>query len=746
MAINDNGNTGTGGGADQALGTVNVDITAVNDEEVLATNVGATVAEASTDNVISSTQLQTTDLDNTDAELVYTVTAVPGNGTLRLNGAALENNNTFTQADIDAGFVTYDHDGSETTADAFNFTVDDGAGSTTPGTFNFTVTAVNDAPVAANIETADLAYTENDGAVEITNTITFSDVDDTELLTATIQITDGFVGTEDALLFTEQNGITGAFSGGGATLTLTGPATLAEFEAAIRSVTYTNDSEAPNTGTRTVSITVNDGSLDSNPQTRDIAIEAVNDAATVSLENTTTTLAEDTATSPRVKVADIVITDDGLGTNDLTLSGADAALFEIDGNELFLTDGASLDFETKPSLDVIVVVDDAGVGATPDDTVALSIAITDANDPIMITSDGGGATATVEAPENQLAVTTVVAVDPDGDTPIYQITGGVDAGWFDLDSATGALTFKTDPDFESPADADGDNIYEVTVEAADTGGLPDVQSIFVQVTDEIDTVTGFDPSENPTPGPGGTETETETGPDPDSSPEDPGPTFDEPSESPEPEGPVTEPLDPIAVEPETTPTEPAEPSNEPTPDTSEPAAEEAAVSDPAPAAPTTEPAEPTTAAETTPAAAVSPGTSSGTTPSRNGATPAAFERTPEYRQSTAEEVVKEVERVERVSQVETYFTEETEAVEQTVAVKRQLVVRVGSATAGALSVGYVALALRGGSLLAALATSLPTWAMLDPVAILPKAKKRSWWRRRKSLPISNKGADEALFD
>ena len=41
------------------------------------------------------------------------------------------------------------------------------------------------------------------------------------------------------------------------------------------------------------------------------------------------------------KVADIVTTDDALGTNNLTLGGADAALFEIVGTELRLIAGAA---------------------------------------------------------------------------------------------------------------------------------------------------------------------------------------------------------------------------------------------------------------------------------------------------------------------------------------------------------------------------------------------------------------------
>ena len=44
------------------------------------------------------------------------------------------------------------------------------------------------------------------------------------------------------------------------------------------------------------------------------------------------------------------------------VDGADAALFEIDGTELFLKAGTSLDFESDASLDVTVVVDDAWQG------------------------------------------------------------------------------------------------------------------------------------------------------------------------------------------------------------------------------------------------------------------------------------------------------------------------------------------------------------------------------------------------
>ena len=61
-----------------------------------------------------------------------------------MNGAAAT---TFTGAQLAAGLVSFQHDGSETTAASFQVTVEDGNedGSTpTPATFNLTVTAVND--------------------------------------------------------------------------------------------------------------------------------------------------------------------------------------------------------------------------------------------------------------------------------------------------------------------------------------------------------------------------------------------------------------------------------------------------------------------------------------------------------------------------------------------------------------------------------------------------------------------------
>jgi Ca2+-binding RTX toxin-like protein len=112
------------------------------------------------------------------------------------------------------------------------------------------------------------------------------------------------------------------------------------------------------------------------------------------------------------------------------------------------------------------------------------------NAPPTITTDGGGASATVEITENTTAVTTVSATDPDGTTPVYSIVGGDDQASFQIDASTGELSFVTAPDFENPADSDGNGSYIVEVQASD-GSLSDTQTITVNITDAVGaTVTG----------------------------------------------------------------------------------------------------------------------------------------------------------------------------------------------------------------------------------------------------------------
>ena len=112
-----------------------------------------------------------------------------------------------------------------------------------------------------------------------------------------------------------------------------------------------------------------------------LTVSDVNEAPTaVALRNVTSSLAENTLTTPRVKLADIVVTDDALtGSNAISLFGPDAAHFEVAGTELFLVAGTTLDFEMKPSFEVNVAVRDPKIKGSTGVSTAFTLAIEDVN-------------------------------------------------------------------------------------------------------------------------------------------------------------------------------------------------------------------------------------------------------------------------------------------------------------------------------------------------------------------------------
>src|SRR5262249_17304949 len=81
----------------------------------------------------------------------------------------------------------------------------------------------------------------------------------------------------------------------------------------------------------------------------------------------------------------------------------------------------------------------------------------------------------------------------------YAIVGGADFAKFQIDPATGLLSFVTAPDFEAPADANGDNKYVVAVRVSD-GTLFDKQIITVTVADVPGVTRVGDTAANPLTG------------------------------------------------------------------------------------------------------------------------------------------------------------------------------------------------------------------------------------------------------
>ncbi len=178
----------------------------------------------------------------------------------------------------------------------------------------------------------------------------------------------------------------------------------------------------------------------------------------------------------------------------ITTAGASGnvrySIVPTDDYQAFTVDGAGwLSFSTIPDFEnprdadgdnvyfVTVRADDNEGG----DTQRIAVTVTDFVSPIAITSNGGGATASVNFAENGSGAVTTVRVADAWGAPAFSIVGGADAGAFQLDG-NGVLHFTAVPDFENARDVDGDNVYEVIVAAKDVEG-GDTQAISVHVVD-----------------------------------------------------------------------------------------------------------------------------------------------------------------------------------------------------------------------------------------------------------------------
>jgi len=162
--------------------------------------------------------------------------------------------------------------------------------------------------------------------------------------------------------------------------------------------------------------------------------------------------------------------------------GVDAAHFSLGSGTGDLTFDVAPDFQNPTDDDgnnvyEVQVTADDGISGT--DVQLILVTVLDGNDPPVITSSG-----TANVAENTTAVLTVTATDDDiPPQPItFSISGGADRAWFSIDSETGELTFGAAPDFETPADANTDNVYEVQVTADDGDGETDSETIAVTVT------------------------------------------------------------------------------------------------------------------------------------------------------------------------------------------------------------------------------------------------------------------------
>ena len=162
---------------------------------------------------------------------------------------------------------------------AFQITDGDG-GTSNVVSRDIAVLSVGDPPELNNIEPTVRNYIENSPPITITSTISVNDPDSVNVLSATIQIVTNYDNGADVL---SDNGsvpvgiTVNAFDAGTGTLLLTGANTLANYQTALRAITFVNTSDNPSALNRTIRFIISDGTSLSAPADRTLSVTPIND-------------------------------------------------------------------------------------------------------------------------------------------------------------------------------------------------------------------------------------------------------------------------------------------------------------------------------------------------------------------------------------------------------------------------------------------------------------------------------------
>ena len=189
----------------------------------------------------------------------------------------------------------------------------------------------------------------------------------------------------------------------------------------------------------------------------------------------------------------VVATDSEGDVLTYTLGGTNEASFDIDVATGQLRTKVELDREADggDSYMVTVTATDpfTGTNGTNSDMITVDITVTNVDEAPELTG-----MESIRILENTAVPaeegTYTATDDEDASDPDVPLTlSGADAADFNL--TNGALTFKQSPNYEAPADAGTDNVYNVTVVATDSDNQTDMMAVTVMVTnaDEAGTLT-----------------------------------------------------------------------------------------------------------------------------------------------------------------------------------------------------------------------------------------------------------------
>ena len=230
-------------------------------------------------------------------------------------------------------------------------------------------------------------------------------------------------------------------------------------------------------GTDTITVTIN---------VTDVVTEANSAPEFTEGAATTRSVAENTAAGESIGSA-VSATDADNDTLTYSLSGTDAASFDIDPSTGQLLTNAALDYETKSSYNVTITVSDGKTNGTDTITVTISVTDQDSENTPPVFTEGASTTRTIaehadEDWEDLLDVyvfnigAPIAATDADGDTLAYEIVDGPDSYFFRIDSS-GQLRTSRWIDYEQTPSR------SVTITVSDGNGGTDSIDVTFNVTD-----------------------------------------------------------------------------------------------------------------------------------------------------------------------------------------------------------------------------------------------------------------------
>ncbi len=450
----------TNGVSDPKTGnaTVSFNITAVNDPPsfVIAADPPTVAQDAGPQTVLNFATSISPGPNESGQILTFNLSPTGTTGTLTFS--------TAPAIDATTGTLTYAATNGTSGTATFSVTLsDNGGGTDTSAAQSFTITVVppNASPVVTTTA-GNLSYTENAGPVAIDTGLTVTDSDNTDLTGATVAITAGFVSAQDTLAFTNQLGITGNYNSGTGVLTLTGTTTVANYQTALRSVTYQNSSDNPTTS-RTITFTATDGISIPGSATRGITITAVNDAPVNTVPGPQSTN-EDTAevfsagNGNQISVADV---DLGANPIKITLTATNGTVTLSTTAGLLFTTGTGTNDATMVFTGMLAAVNTALNGLSFNPTADFNGSAS-----LQIISDDQGNTGTGGALTDTDSVS--ITVNAVGDTPVVTATAG-NLSYTENDAATAIDSGLT------ITDADSANLTGATV--AITGNFASGQDV-----------------------------------------------------------------------------------------------------------------------------------------------------------------------------------------------------------------------------------------------------------------------------